>query len=179
MNCPNSKQPCEGKKVLHITELKDGSYTTFHMCEKCAANYKGEPIEPEIKSESSILNLISLLLAGVVSKKQMSEQSNTKCPGCGTTPKDIAQTGRFGCVKCYDYYQSSVEHILKKCQNGATKHVGKVPKRVVEEEITISIQDKIKSLENKMARAIKIENYEVAGVLKTKIKELQQQLPKD
>lgn len=175
MDCPHSKQPCDKKKILHITELKDGSYTTFHMCEKCAANYN--PGEAE-KPDNLILNILSLL-SDVVTKKQITQQLIAKCPGCGTTPRDISQTGRFGCVKCYDYYQSSVDHILKKCQNGATKHVGKVPKRIIEKEITISIQDQIKSLENKMAKAVKLENYEVAGVLKKKIQELQQNLPKD
>jgi protein-arginine kinase activator protein McsA len=38
------------------------------------------------------------------------------------------------------------------------------------------IKDQIKILQDKMKKAIKVENYEVAGVLKLKIQELQQQL---
>lgn len=34
------------------------------------------------------------------------------------------------------------------------------------------IKDKIKNLEAKMKKAISVENYEIAGVLKTKIQEL-------
>jgi len=192
MDCPYSKQPCDEKKVLHITELKDGSYTDLHMCEKCAAKYTGGPIESEIKLEpeklsglGGLLGLLSLLMLGTVaSKKREAARSSTKCPGCGTTPEDIAKTGKFGCVKCYEHYHASIEHILQKCQNGATKHIGKVPKRFPEEqekrrlveEAALNIRDQIKNLEDKMAKAVKVENYEVAGVLKLKIQELREQL---
>jgi len=192
MDCPYSKQPCDDKKILHVTELKDGSYTDLHMCEKCAAKYTGGPVEPEVKQEpetpsslGGLVGLLSLLMLGTVASQKRATVRNTqatKCPGCGTTPEDISKTGRFGCAKCYEYYQASVEHVLQKCHQGATKHVGKVPKRFtqeqknrrLEEEAAISVQDQIKSLEAKMTKAIKVENYEVAGVLKLKIQELRQ-----
>lgn len=195
MDCPYSKQPCDDKKVLHVTELNDGSYTELHMCDKCAAKYTGGPVEPEVKPESEkpsslggLLGLLSLLMLGTVASQKRATakaaSQTTKCPGCGTTPEDISKTGKFGCAKCYEYYQASVEHILQKCQNGATKHVGKVPnkfpeeqkKRRLQEEAAISVQDQIKNLEDKMAKAVKVENYEVAGVLKLKIQELREQL---
>lgn len=192
MDCPYSKQPCDDKKILHVTELKDGSYTQLHMCEKCAAKYTGGPIElepkPENPSSISLVGLAYLLLtlgiAAVQKRATKTESQTTKCPGCGTTPDDIYKNGKFGCAKCYDYYQASIEHILKKCQNGETKHIGKIPKnfpqeqekRRLEKEVTQDINDQIKSLENKMAKAIKVENYEVAGVLKLKIQKLRQQI---
>lgn len=64
----------------------------------------------------------------------------------------------------YKYYHYSVDCILK-------KHIGKLS-NIKQKEIKIQI----KSFEDKMAKAIEIENYEVAGVLKLKIQELQQQL---
>ena len=49
-------------------------------------------------------------------------------------------------------------------------------KRRLQEEAALSVQDQIKNLEDKMAKAVKVENYEVAGVLKLKIQELREQL---
>lgn len=189
--CPFSKQPCGQKKVMHVTELKDGALTELHMCEKCAGQYTGSPKEPEVPAKPStqppsvggFLGFLSLLMLGSVASKKRAEarqQAQAKCPGCGITPEDIVKTGRFGCPQCYDYYRTSIEGLMVKYQDGATKHVGKRPKnfdeaqekRRLEQEAALDIKDQITNLEAKMANAIKIENYEIAGVLKKKIEEL-------
>lgn len=187
--CPFTKQPCDQKKVTHVTELKDGAFTELHMCEKCAEQYLNNPNFPEAEkklpappSVGGFLGFLALLMLGSLAakKRAASKQAQAGCPGCGITPDDIVKTGRFGCPKCYDYYRGSIEALLVKYQDGATRHVGKKPggfdavqeKRRLEAEAALSVTDQIKALEAKMANAIKIENYEVAGVLKKKIQEL-------
>lgn len=188
MDCPYSKKPCDDKKILHITELNNEGYTEFHMCEKCANQYSGNSINPEIKFLSTLKDLIGFLTLSLLMSKTISSQKQPKlitsqCPNCGVTPEYISKNGRFGCAKCYEYYQSSVEHLLKKCQEGATEHIGKVPKSFIKKqenkESLLEISDQIINLEHKMQKAIMLENYEIAGVLKQKIQELRQQIPKN
>lgn len=182
MDCFFSKEPCDSKKVLHVTELKDGSYVQLHMCEKCASKYMDGSIETVSKPTGlgGLLGLLSLLMSSTVASQK---RAKSKCPSCGATSEDVSKTGKFGCEKCYEHYQSSIDHIIHKCQQGI-KHVGKVPKRFPEEqkkrrlkeEAALDVNEQIKNLKSKMAKAVKVENYEVAGVLKLKIEELQQQI---
>lgn len=107
------------------------------------------------------------------------------CPQCGTTAADIS---KFGCANCYYHFndcQLNFEHtlssdIIARSQMGNNKHIGKIPKKWQEDqkkiqeqkEATLDKEERIKNFELKMAKAIKVENYEVAGILKKKIEEL-------
>lgn len=146
----------------------DKNEDLIKACQKC--------IEAANNPFNTLLGILSLLtVVNALKKKDI-----TKCKGCNCTIGDIVKNGRLGCPECYTSHYLSIEHILKRCHDGATQHVGKVPKRVSsqnpKEEKLAGIRDYIKSLEQKMKNAVEVENYEVAGVLKTKIQELQQQL---
>lgn len=197
--CPFTKLPCVHKKVTHITEVKDGkSQQELHLCQSCTEQYMSnpnfpdkplvDPIQPpNVPSVGGLLGLLGLLTLGALARQKREAQTppDAKCPGCGITPAEITQTGKFGCPQCYDYYKSAIDNVVVRCQQGATKHVGKIPpnaaaaneKRRLQEEDALDIADQIKALESKMANAIKIENYEVAGVLRDKIAELRTKLP--
>jgi protein arginine kinase activator len=45
------------------------------------------------------------------------------CPECGMTYQEFRIKGRFGCVKCYDAFESGLSPLLEKV-HGATEHVG-------------------------------------------------------
>jgi protein arginine kinase activator len=195
--CPFTKQPCGQQKVMHVTELKDGVFTELHMCQQCAGQYMNEPHlppqepdKPTPPSVGGLLGLLALMFLGSAAAKkreaarQNQPQPQPKCPGCGSTPDDIIKTGRFGCAQCYEYYKNPIQNLLVRYQGGAIKHVGKRPKgfdeaqekRRLEQEAALDVEDQIKSLEAKMTNAVKVENYEVAGVLKKKIEELRKRL---
>lgn len=194
--CPFTKQPCGQPKTMHVTELKDGSFTELHLCQKCADQYMNEsqppPQEPEKPTPPSVGGLLGLLalmfLGSAAAKRRAADRQapnqDVKCPGCGCTVDDIVKTGRFGCPQCYEYYKGPIQNLLIRSQAGAVKHVGKKPKgfdeaqekRRLEQEAALDVQDQIKNLEAKMANAVKVENYEVAGVLKKKIEELRNRL---
>jgi len=196
--CPFTKQPCGQPKTMHVTELKNGTFTELHMCQKCSDQYMNEstplqpqepePDKPTPPSVGGLLGLLALMFLGSVAAKKrtadrQAPQPQAKCPGCGVTPEDIIKTGRFGCPQCYEYYKGPIENLLIRYQGGASKHVGKKPKgfdeaqekRRLEQEAAMDVKDQIKNLEAKMANAVKVENYEVAGVLKKKIEELHKQ----
>lgn len=184
-SCPSS----HGRQVIHVTTLENGKTDQIHLCVYCAEKYLSDFLHPKPNLELSpvvdIFDFLSLLASkGLIKNvKPLSYiQPQIGCPGCGITPDEIKQTGRLGCPKCYEFYSGSLEKIIQKCHDGATQHVGKKPKNFKEEyhlssaKTTNDIQDQIKSLQSKLNNAVKLENYEVAGVLKKKIEALKQSL---
>lgn len=143
--CPLTGDSCPHRKLARITELADGAVREFFLCQPCADRYMGEP---------ELLNL------GVLNKPKAG-----RCPTCGHTLRNIADTGRMGCGECYSHFGTVMEKVLQNVQ-GNNEHAGK---RTTDK----ALDEQIEALKLKMARAVEIENYEIAGVLKEKIKELQ------
>lgn len=198
--CPFTNQPCPLPKIVHVTDINGENVTEHHLCQKCAGNvaHEMQPPKPKVQPQAAsepFLSLLKMVLGGMLQKQAPRRGTPTKvraCPDCGTTVDDIIKTGRFGCAKCYNYFQQEVSMILPRCQAGP-RHVGKVPKRWKEEqdklraekakeqeqqravaEEAMDVAERIRLLKLKMAKAVEVENYEVAGVLKKKIEELQQ-----
>lgn len=89
----------------------------------------------------------------------------------------MARIGRLGCPECYDTFKEELRPVIHRCQNGGTHHIGKRPsnyeKLIEAKEQKLDVEEQIRLLRLKMAKAVEVENYEVAGVLKKKIEELQ------
>lgn len=180
--CPISKNPCPHPRVVHITEINNGAVTEQHLCQNCAGQATGE--EP-VKKDKPIPPGFLALMQAILAKPLLApapKSSYPPCPKCGMTTDEIVKNGKFGCTECYSHFQAGVGSILAQCQMGATQHVGKVPQKWAEEqakkrelaETALDKSEQIKNLKLKMAKAIEVENYEVAGVLKKKIEDLQQ-----
>lgn len=196
-NCPFSKQPCLFPKVVHVTELKDGAVYEMHFCQKCAADYMQQPeplqqpVSPELSGlpvqgpnvAASMLSLLKFLLNPSSIQVQPKIPQYEPCTNCGITLQEISKTGRLGCPHCYEHFGQILANVLQQA-HGSLRHVGKVPKNFHaqaeekrrQQEEAASIEDQIRLLRLKMAKAVEVENYEVAGVLKQKIEELQKQL---
>lgn len=183
--CPVRKTLCPHARVVHVTEIKDGKVTELHLCHECESAFSGGIKTPEKEPEvgNPVPGLIALMKAIMEKEPVVAPQPTyPPCPSCGTTTSDFIMTGKLGCAICFDHYQQGLLTVLARCHQGATRHVGKVPKRweqekqarLEKEEESLDKQEKIRRLKEKMANAVKVENYEVAGILKKKIEELQQ-----
>jgi len=91
-----------------------------------------------------------------------------KCPRCGFTQADFKKSGRLGCPECYKTFADGLAGLLKTMHKG-TRHTGKAPEAL---RATRENADKLKTLQTKLARAIKDENYEQAALLRDEIKQL-------
>jgi protein arginine kinase activator len=161
--CPFSGQPCPHPKIAHATEITD-QIVQLNMCKICYGQYLKKSIAPPEQ-------LVAAFIESTFHNKPVPIVPAERC-SCGATFQDIVKTGRIGCDACYDTFKQELKKIVLKCQQ-ADKHQGKIPKN---KSLNSSIQEQIQALKIKMARAVEVENYEVAGVLKNKIIELQQQL---
>lgn len=194
--CPFTNKPCSNAKVIHVTDILNGEAQQMHLCQICASKYlDANPVQPTPK-EDPILEISKMIAKEIVAKieksilleestKGLSKKYNeNKCPGCGISEQEILNHGRLGCAVCYDHFKKLIDQIIVKCQDGETMHVGKVPKHFQDNPSksdlnfphTINASEKIKILESKMQKAIEVENYEIAHMLKLKIQELKKSI---
>ena len=91
------------------------------------------------------------------------------CTLCGSTFEQIARDGKVGCAKCYEIFEDRLRPSIERL-HGRVGHVGRKPKGTPQmNEKT----DKIKTLKEKLAKAIQNENFEEAAKLRDEIRGLE------
>lgn len=185
--CPISKQPCLHKKCIHVTEVTNYQATeSKDMCAFCGVPYVADEGGPEFNSAAhKIFQVLDTILGSPASAKMTPIKAKPPgCPTCGHTLENILNTGKLGCADCYKFYGKAILPLIEKCQGGATKHEGKVPKTKVigdkfvpKEEPTPYMSKDINVLEAELKKAIEDENYALCAKLRDEIKKLKGQLP--
>jgi protein arginine kinase activator len=134
------------------------------LCEDCAKT-KGI-------NDPTSFGLADLDLVLGLGASQQLEQSaggvELKCPRCGFTQADFKKSGRLGCPECYVTFAEGLRGLLKTMHKG-TRHTGKAPEAL---RATRENAGLLKTLQAKLAKAIKDENYEQAALVRDEIKQL-------
>jgi len=91
-----------------------------------------------------------------------------KCPRCGFTQADFKKSGRLGCPECYQTFAEGLSGLLKTMHKG-TRHAGKAPEALRQSR---DLSDRLKTLQAKLAKAIKDEDFEQAAILRDEIKQM-------
>jgi protein arginine kinase activator len=119
--------------------------------------------------------------------KKIEELKARKCPECDLSLHEIIKTGRMGCSRCYTEFGREFEgtlYMLHGMPNSPEilAHAGKIPtktpKRKTQEGPKPQEPTKEMSLvklQYKMAKAIKLEDYELAAQLRDEINKLEDQ----
>lgn len=147
---------------VHVTRIVNGQKTESHLCQDCAQEYSGMP------GLFSAPNIFASLFeqAHPFSKKP---QKETICPTCNIKLSDLYRYNQFGCSDCYTTFKSEVEPIVRRL-HGATRHVGKVPKRGYHK---LNMERRIDGLRSQLDKAIVAEKYEEAAKLRDEIRDLE------
>ena len=159
---------CEkcGKRMAttHIHTVINGVVYDKNLCEQCALE-QGVNLSPQ--------NSLSDMLASMFTELRNDRPRNEKrCPVCGATFGDVADSGKAGCAECYNTFKTELLPYLKRV-HGSTKHIGKIPDNV---SFTDAPQtDGIAELREELNRLIAEENYEQAAVIRDKIREMEAQ----
>lgn len=163
--------------AVHYTEI-DVDYKVkkeSHMCEGCAQKHGLQGLEaqsmqgvtPKLISPLQVIeNLIKPNLP-----QPLKTLLETKCKTCGMTYPEFRSAGRLGCPNDYKLFKDGIQNILDQVQGGATRHVGKVPKRAGAQ---IRLQVQQASLRAELEEAIAIENYERAAEIRDSLKQFEQ-----
>src|SRR5690606_41337785 len=77
--------------VVHLTQIVNNQMSTFHLCEKCAAE-KG--LEPGVSvGNFPLTDFLAQMGKGLAPERG---GAATACPFCGLRLEDFRQTGRMG-----------------------------------------------------------------------------------
>ena len=94
------------------------------------------------------------------------------CPVCGMKWSDFKTAGVMGCGHDYEHFAGKLLPLVKRAQEGATEHVGKVP--VKRKSASADRQVATLRLRRELQKAVDAENYEQAAQLRDKLRTLEQ-----
>jgi protein arginine kinase activator len=159
---------CKEKEAkVHLTQIVGDKMQKVDLCEDCA-KHKGV-------NDPASFALADLLL-GLGASQEIEQASpvgsELKCPACGFTQADFKKAGRLGCSECYVTFSEGLEGLLKSMHKGI-KHVGKVPAALQQ---TRNFNDRIKTLQKKLEKAVAEEDFEQAAVFRDEIKAMKEHM---
>jgi protein arginine kinase activator len=157
---------CKEKEAkVHLTQIVDEKLQKVDLCEDCAKQ-KG------VNDPTSFALADLLLGLGASQEIEQAAPAGTelKCPACGFTQADFKKAGRLGCSECYVTFSEGLDGLLKSMHKGI-KHVGKVPAAMQQ---TRDFNERIKSLQKKLDKAVSEEDFEQAAVLRDEIKAMKE-----
>ncbi|MEI8294433.1 MAG: UvrB/UvrC motif-containing protein [bacterium] len=156
---------CQTKEAtVFLTQIVDGKMQKVNLCEACSKE-KGV-------NDPTGFALADLLLGLGASQEIPNSPAVLKCPVCGFTQADFKKTGRLGCSHCYSVFADGIAPMLKNMHKG-TEHTGKAPAnfRKIRE-----YDEKIKSLQANLNKAIEAEEFELAANLRDQIRQAEAEL---
>lgn len=122
---------CDSEATIHEMVIRNGKQAERHLCEKCAVEQG-----MEIKSNLKVGELLQKLVTGPApagsAKTSQAPRDGVRCGSCGTTFAEFRQSGLMGCAECYRAFEAKLGPLLERAHEGASHHVGKVPRRALE-----------------------------------------------
>ena len=127
-------EQCDSEATVHELRVVGGKRIERHLCEKCARE-KGIAIQPGMSVPELIEKMLEQSVEGTKSaqgqKPRPEPAKAAACPECGTTYTEFRQSGLLGCPECYKAFEPQLGPLLERAHEGATHHVGKLPKRAL------------------------------------------------
>lgn len=152
--------------TVHLTQMVEGKTKKVDLCEACS---KAKGVD-----DPTGFSLADLLL-GLGAAQEMEQamaSGEIKCSNCGFTQADFKKAGRLGCAECYRTFAEGLESLLRTMHKG-TKHIGKVPSLFKQSQ---DLNDRLKSLQNKLEKAVTEEDFESAAHLRDEINQVKSKI---
>ena len=159
----------EKPATVHLTQIVGDKMQKLDLCEECA-KAKG------INDPTSFSLGDADVLFGLGASQEIEQAAGgvaLKCPRCGFSQADFKKSGRLGCPECYRTFAEGLAGLLKTMHKG-TRHIGKAPEALRQSRDNM---DRLKTLQKKLAKAVEIEDYELAAQLRDEIKQMGESSP--
>ncbi|MCI8553895.1 MAG: hypothetical protein HFJ80_03005 [Clostridiales bacterium] len=185
MLCQNcGKSPA----TTHVKRNINGKTAEWHLCADCAAKQGigagfGQGLVPVLGGLGFELgDFWGSLFAEPAAREQKDAE---RCPGCGSSFNDIAQSGKVGCAQCYTTFYDRLLPSVQRI-HGKTRHVGKIPVRMTGNETpedsggTVAAvkraarEQELKVLRQELDACVARQEYEKCAGLRDRIRELEQ-----
>jgi protein arginine kinase activator len=155
----------EKEATVHLTEIKGDKLHKVDLCDDCAKQ-KG------VNDSGFSIADLEFGLGASQEIEQAAGGTVVKCSKCGFTQADFKKSGRLGCAECYHTFSEGLDGLLKTMHKG-THHAGKVPHALRQSR---DLNDRLKTLQKKLAKAIEEENFEQAATVRDEIKQTSRKL---
>lgn len=162
---------CGQEATVHELRVVAGKSVERHLCERCAqqAGLLAGTLPLAVVLENLVKTMQPAAKGGALAAMMCREA----CPACGTTPADIRQTGLLGCPECYRAFEGLVIPLLERAHEGATQHVGRVPRRMLTRgELEAWRQAREEALRAELRAALEREQYEQAASIRDQLRRL-------
>ena len=162
---------CEKNEAkVHLTQMVEGKIRKVDLCEACA---KEKGIDDP--TGFSLADVLTGMEAVQKPEASVADPGNhVECDFCGYTQAEFKKTGRLGCSRCYDVFESGLEQVFKTMHRGV-RHTGKVPEKLRSSQ---ELQDRSRDLQARLDDAVNQENFEEAAVLRDELKEVRSEIDK-
>lgn len=158
----------KAKATFHLTNIeRSGAKIERHLCDKCAAD---EGLLQTAKATVDLNEILENFIAG--SKSGAADLSGLVCDQCGISYVEFRNQGLLGCANDYEVFKEQIGRLLERTHDGATHHVGKVPKSI---GTVHKPQQDIRRLRRQLDEAVAAEDYERAAELRDRIQAMEGQ----
>ncbi len=154
--------------VVHLTQIVNNEMSTFHLCEKCAAE-KGLETAPET-SNFPLSDFLAQMGQETGSSAGEPDLDVERCSFCGLSFADFRDTGRLGCPHCYTTFETHLRGLLRRI-HGGTQHMGKV--YLPPDPSASEMEKRLEALRRKLQRAVDAEDFERAAQLRDEIRTME------
>src|SRR5205814_2191216 len=175
MLCDNCK---EREAIINLTQVEHDSKVTLHLCEQCAQQKGVETGGAILKTPLG--NFLGAVVKGGGSTGALVSAAGDgmRCPACGSTLRDLRDSGRLGCDQCYVSFDTHLRDLLRRL-HGSSQHVGEryeLPGTRVAVEAGGAAagggddsRRSLLELKAQLRRAVEGENFELAAELRDRI----------
>lgn len=154
----------ENDVAVTLTEVHGNELRQVRLCEACAAA-RGLQTAPSAPQAA-----LGTFLQSVQQQAAVVVGDGTRCSFCGASLRDFRQAGRLGCAQCYTTFEGPLRDLLRKV-HGNARHMGRAYQGVPEVEPRRELT--AERLRERLERAIRNEEFELAASLRDQIRALE------
>ena len=158
MQCQN----CSKAATVHLTEIVNGQKLERHLCAECAQK-EGITVKQQVSLNELLTNIVA-------AQAEAQELGDLTCPHCGLRWLEFRKEGVLGCPQDYEAFREPLRDLLERVQDGAARHIGRVPRRFGDTKAANRI--KLLRLRQDLEQAVEAEDYERAARLRDEIRSL-------
>jgi protein arginine kinase activator len=152
---------------VHFSKVVNGEKSDRYLCQQCAREEGAFHfvLGPQFTVQHVLGGLIGQ--AGFPSNRATADA--LRCSVCGYSYREFAETGRLGCDRCYEAFQTELNPLILRL-HGRAQHRGKVPVRSGKQ---FYLRRELERLREQMTDAVKREAFEEAAQIRDKIRQLE------
>lgn len=154
-------QRCSDEASVHLTEKVDGRRRELHLCLVCAREAGlALPATPPPLGLDAVVQALIVAHVGELTGRL----AESACPVCGLKFMEFRTRGQLGCSHDYEVFRQGLLPLIAR-KHGATRHVGKAPKRsrVAADRVRLELRSDLRD-------AIALEDYEQAARIRDRLR---------